>query len=198
MTEDLFLMSAVELCVFGPACRPSISLMSHSSLSELLPSLRSATWWEGWWMASASAHSTSFHPYPSEKSSIQDRTQMETQIHLLTKSFSCLLPDSCLSYSLSFCCSCSFFSDFLSLCDLTRKMLFSSAQRTQEVGEGKNRKKDGEACKVWGTDTIFFFFFPNQPDTNPILWPPLHLCCIVGLNGVQQRQASCREPIVGR
>lgn len=117
--------------------------------SQFSPLLCAAAWW---WMASVSAHCTSFHPDSSENRSIQDRTHIETQI--CPNPFLVYLQTAA-SHILSFC---SFFSVFLSLCDLIWKMLFASAQRTEEAGQGTTDGwKTARRAKCEG-----IFFFPPK------------------------------------
>lgn len=80
-----------------PRQSPDTPLMSHSCLSKPAPSPCTATQQSDGLprLHAAQAPTLIYH----KRRLIQDRTHIVTQIHLLLKSFSCLLPDSCISHS---------------------------------------------------------------------------------------------------
>lgn len=152
--------------------------------SQFSPLLCAAAWW---WMASVSAHCTSFHPDSSENRSIQDRTHIETQI--CPNPFLVYLQTAA-SHILSFC---SFFSVFLSLCDLTWKMLFASAQRTEEAGQGTTDGwKTARRAKCEG---IFFFSSQISRHTNQILLPPPGSAVLWGWMAYSRGKPPAESPL---
>lgn len=99
---------------------------------------------------------------------IQDRTHSVTQIHILLKSFSCLLPDSWLLLSL-------FVFLFLFFCSLSFHDVFSPLEdafcicwnNTRGWQRNKRRAREGETGRVEGKH-----YSKSNQHTNQILLPP--------------------------